>query len=90
MPVTDEERLALQVGASLLGGGAIGAIITAAVATHRARVQPVGQRIEVSPLFTSSFSGSSFNPSVTVSVGTTEFKFPNLYVADIQVVNRGN
>ncbi|OUE47468.1 hypothetical protein BZY94_05095 [Burkholderia territorii] len=80
----------VQIGASLLGGGAIGAIISASVATHRGRVQPVAKRVEVTPLFASDFAGAAFNPSVTVSDGSTDLKFSNLHVAEIQVVNRGN
>jgi hypothetical protein len=80
----------IQIGASLIGGGAVGAIITAFVTSYRGRVQPVGKRVEVSPLFTFGLSGSAFNPSITVSDGVTDFKFSNLYVADIQIVNRGN
>ncbi len=88
--MTDDTRLVLQIGASLLGGGALGAIITAIVTSYRGGIQPVAQRVEVSPLFTSSFTGTSFSPSVTVSDGTADFNFPNLYVADVQLVNRGN
>jgi hypothetical protein len=80
----------LQIAASILGGGAVGAIITAVVTSYRGRVQPIGRRVEVSPLFTSGFAGSSLTANVTVSDGTTDYKFPNLHVADIQLVNRGN
>ncbi len=79
-----------QIGASLLGGGAIGAVISASVATHRSRVQPVAKRVEVTPLFASDFAGAAFNPSVMVRDGATDLKFSNLHVAEIQIVNRGN
>jgi hypothetical protein len=79
-----------KIVASLIGGGAVGAIITALVGTYRNRIQPVGKRIEILPLLTSSFSGSALKPEVTVSDGSTSFKFGNLYVADVQIVNRGN
>ncbi len=80
-----------KIVASLVGGGAVGAIITAIVNSFRNRIQPVGRRLEVSILFTPSFfAGSALNPSVIVSDGTTDYKFPNLFVADVQLVNRGN
>jgi len=81
---------AYKIGASLIGGGAVGAIIAAVVTTYRNRIQPVGRRVEILPLLTSSFSGSVLKPGVTVSDGTSDYKFSNLYVADVQVVNRGN
>lgn len=86
----DNTTQIIQIGASLLGGGAVGAVITSLVTSYRGRVQPVGRRVEVSPLFTSDFAGSAFNTNVTVSDGTADYKFPNLHVADIQLVNRGN
>lgn len=80
----------LQLGASLLGGGAVGAMITAYIASYKVRLLPVGRRIEVSPLFTSEFGGPSFSTSVTVTDGQTDYKFPNLHLAEVQIVNRGN
>lgn len=79
-----------KIVASLIGGGAVGAVITALLTTYRNRIQPVGRRIEILPLLTSSFSGSVLKPEVTVSDGVTAYKFGNLYVADVQIVNRGN
>ena len=80
----------LQIAASLVGGGAVGAIITALVAAHKARILPIGQRIEVAPLFTPDFGGKNFSTSVTVSDGASHHNFPNLHLAEIEVVNRGN
>lgn len=85
-----EEAQILQIGASILGGGAVGAVITGLVTSYKARVLPIGRRVEVSPLFTSNFGGTNFSTSVTVSDGTTDYKFPNLHVAEVQLVNRGN
>lgn len=80
----------LKIATSVLGGGAVGAIITAVATSYRGRVQPIGRRVEVSPLFTSGFAGSSLTANVTVSDGTTDYKFSNFHVVDIQLVNRGN
>lgn len=85
-----EQAQLLQIGASILGGGAVGAVITGLVASYKSRLLPIGKRVEVSPLFTSNFGGSNFSTSVTVSDGKTDFKFPNLHVAEVQLVNRGN
>jgi hypothetical protein len=85
-----EQVQLIQLGAALLGGGAAGAIITALVTSYRARVQPIGKRVEILPLFTPEFGGPSFSTSVTVSDGNVDCKFPNLHLAEIQIVNRGN
>lgn len=80
----------LQIGASIIGGGAAGAIITGLVTSYKARILPIGKRIEVSPLFTSDFGGPNFTTCITVSDGTTDYNFPNLHVAEILLINRGN
>ncbi|HVM63131.1 MAG TPA: hypothetical protein VMV72_19890 [Verrucomicrobiae bacterium] len=79
-----------KIAASLLGGGAVGALLTVFFTVYRNRIQPVGRRVDVSPVFTASFAGSKFNPTITVSDGATEQKYQNLFVADLQFVNRGN
>ena len=81
---------AIQIGVSLLGGGAVGAIIAALVASYKARLLPIGRRLDISPLFESNFGGSSFKTSVTVTDGATDYKFPNLHLAELQIVNRAN
>lgn len=90
MEIQVEQIQLLQIAASILGGGAVGAIITSLVTSYKARVLPIAKRVEVLPLFTSNFGGSDFDTSVTVSDGNTDYKFPNLHVAEVQLVNRGN
>ena len=85
-----ENNQLFQIAASILGGGAVGAVITVLATSYKARLLPVGKRVEVSPLFTSDFGGASFSTSVTVSDGQTDYKFPNLHMAEVQLVNRGN
>ena len=65
-------------------------VIAGLVASFKGRLLPVGRRVEISPLFTSDFGGPTFSTSVTVSDGRTDFKFPNLHVSEVQLVNRGN
>lgn len=80
----------IQVAASLLGGGAAGAVITILVTAFRSRRQPVGFRIDVLPVFRRAVHDARFSPSVTVSDGDATLHFDNLFLASIDLVNRGN
>lgn len=80
----------IPVIASLIGGGFAGAVLTNVISAYRARIQPIGRRIDVAPLFTPGLSGSTLRPTVTLADGDTTYPFTNLYVAEVQVVNRGN
>lgn len=79
-----------KIAASLVGGGAVGALITAVVISFRNRVQPVGKRLDVVPLFLQGIDGAGFNPSISVTYNQAVYQYANLFVADVQVVNRGN
>ena len=79
-----------KIVASLLGGGAVGAIITAVVTTFRGRRQPIGYRIDTIPVFQSTLGSSAFKAVLTVDDNNTKSEFTNLYLAEIQLVNRGN
>jgi hypothetical protein len=73
-----------------VGGGAAGAVINTVVSAYRARRQPVGRRIEVVPVFRPSGSASQLRAEIaTTHQGSTE-TFQNLFLAEIQVANRGN
>ena len=74
----------------LIGGGAIGAIISAIVSAIRNRVQPVGRRIEFIPIFKETLGVSSLRTKITISDGQNDYKFDNLFIAQVQLVNRGN
>jgi hypothetical protein len=80
----------LQVAGAFVGGGLAGAIITNIVTVYRARLQPVGKRIDVAPLFSPGFTAAALSPTITVSDGTRSYQLNNLHVADIQITNRGN
>ena len=80
----------LQIIAALLGGGAVGAVITALVSAYRARQQPVGRRIDVLPVFRPSRSAGQLEAAIAVSSGGKAVTFTNLFLAEVQVVNRGN
>lgn len=85
----------------LFTGGAFGALITAVVTSYRNRIQPVGRRVDVLPLFIQltdtlpvlrgkNSEEVSLNTTISISRGTKEYKFPNLFLVDIQVINKGN
>src|SRR5256885_72320 len=80
----------LQVGAALAGGGAVGAIITALVTARRGRIQPVGRRVEILPIFTKGMEGSALRATVAINDGERSHLFPNLFIVTVQLVNRGN
>ena len=80
----------IHVGAALLGGGAMGAIIKTAVSSYRSRVQPVGRRIDLLPIFRASGSDSSLRAEISITHEGSTRTFKNLFLAEIQVVNRGN
>jgi hypothetical protein len=80
----------IQVGAGLLGGGAMGAVFTAAVTAYRNRKQPVGKRIEWTPIFVSKKEPLSLSAKLVLTKGSTVSEFTNLFIADVQLVNLGN
>lgn len=76
--------------AALVGGGAMGAVITAVVTSFRNRIQPVGHRIEVSPVLQPASSRSDVDYSLTINDQGRDFKFSNLHIAELQIANKGN
>src|ERR1035437_3887245 len=80
----------VKITASVVGGGFLGAVLTNAVTAYRNRTQPVGRRIDITPLFTPGFAGAALKPTITVSDGTNSYQFTNLHVAEVNIVNRGN
>lgn len=80
----------IPVIATLVGGGAAGAILTMLVTAYRNRRQPVGYRIDILPVFRQTVSDSRFSATVRVADGDQTLEFDNLYVASIELVNRGN
>lgn len=84
------EILWWQVLPALLGGGAAGALINAAFTARRNRIQPVGRRIEVTPIFRQANGSSGLRARIAITDGQNTSTFENLFIADVQVVNRGN
>ena len=75
---------------ALIGGGAAGAIINTVVSAYRERLQPVGRRIEVLPVFKHSSDETSIAAHIAITHEGTTTTFNNLYIVDVQVINRGN
>lgn len=80
------------IGASLIGGGAAGAVITAIGSVVRNRKQAIAYRTEVDPLFKGGMFPSGMRASLTLFSPTGGYaqEIPNLFVANIEVMNRGN
>lgn len=68
----------------------MGAIITSLVSTYRNRVQPIGRSVEIIPVFQKKTSDLTSDAQITIVDDQNEYQFHNLYVARIQLVNRGN
>ena len=75
---------------SLLGGGAMGAVINAFVAAYRGRLQRIGSRISFLPVFRQDGGASSLSAKIAVTHEQETRTFDNLFLAELQVVNRSN
>ncbi|MGE5626905.1 MAG: hypothetical protein ACM3X7_02180 [Solirubrobacterales bacterium] len=80
----------VSVGVSFLAGGAMGAIITQVATSVRNRIQPVGYKCESIPLFRKNLEGSTLITNVTISDEGVEYAFENLFVVNIEMINKGN
>jgi hypothetical protein len=80
----------VQVTAALIGGGAAGAVINALVSAYRSRRQPVGHRVDVLPVFRPSGTESELQAVIAVSHESKTVNFGNLFLAEAQVINKGN
>ena len=79
-----------QIVPALIGGGAAGALINAGFTARRNRIQPIGRRIEITPIFRQADSSSDFRAKIAIAHNDSTATFENLFIADIQVVNKGN
>jgi len=80
----------VQVIVALMSGGAAGAVINMLVSAHRARRQPVGRRIDLLPVFRQTGGTSPLRAKIAITHGNQTTTFENLFLAEVQVVNRGN
>lgn len=75
---------------TLIGGGAAGSIITAAVTSFRNRVQPVGFRAEPVAMFRGTTDQKGVNLKVALESDGKTYEFPNLHAIDVEISNNGN
>ena len=74
---------------ALVGGGAAGAVITQTVTTYRNRRQPVGRRIQVTPVFPPRRSPGELEAAIAVTHGGQRATFENLFLVEVQLINKG-
>jgi hypothetical protein len=79
----------LQIAATLLGGGAVGAVITAVATKWRARQQPIVYFATLKPLFPGHV-GQDAQFELTIFDGKDRHNFSALYVVEYVVTNTGN
>jgi hypothetical protein len=81
----------LPIAPGILGGGAMGAVITAVVTHFRNRIQPVGYQIQILPIFVGAGElGTLALRVIFTDEEKSSWAFDNLYVMQIDVENRGN
>jgi hypothetical protein len=88
--MTTENLDLIKILASILGGGAIGAIITAVVTTRRNRIQPIGASVNLSESILPDNLVKDHVTKITISGATESYHYDNLYLASIEVLNKGN
>lgn len=68
----------------------MGAFITAIITSRRNRKQPVGFRISILEVFNQDFGPAGLEAVLRVGRGAEAVEFQNLFLAEVEVVNRGN
>ncbi len=71
-------------------GGLAGSLLTAFVTAYRRRRQPIGRRIEVTPVFDQTGDASMLDAKIAISDSQGSLTFDNLSIVDIELVNKGN
>lgn len=79
-----------QIVPALIGGGAAGALINVVLTAHRNRIQPIGRRIEITPIFRQADNSSGLRAKIAIACNDNTATFENLFIANIQVINKGN
>lgn len=80
----------LKILIPLIGGGAVGAIISSIVTTYRNKIQSVGQKIQIDKVFSPDAISNTEITKITFSGATQTYHFDNLFIATILLTNRGN
>jgi hypothetical protein len=80
----------IQIGVSLLAGGAFGAVIKVIYDAYRSRIQPVGYRIRFVKIFKDTLGSSGLKATLQLNDDVETRHFQNLFIAEITLVNKGN
>jgi hypothetical protein len=72
---------------SLIGGGAMGAVLTNWFTNKRNKIPTIGIQQSISCVFASEIS---VKPKITFTTEGVEFHFENLYIIETQIQNEGN
>lgn len=80
----------LKVILPLIGGGAVGALITLLVTNHRNKIQKISYRVKLEKIFFPEALSHSEITKITFSSNTQTYHFNNLFIATIQLTNSGN
>lgn len=87
---TDATMEWLKILLPLLGGGAVGAIITMIVTTYRNKIQSVGHKIQIDKIFYPDAISNIEITKITFSGATQTYHFDNLFIATVILTNSGN
>jgi hypothetical protein len=77
----------LSIVASLVGGGAVGSILTLVANGLKGRVPRVSYRLDYTQIFRNTLGSSSLRTQVTVTDKRTKFTYDNLHVVQISIWN---
>jgi len=80
----------LKLGATLVGGGLMGAVLTNIIQAHRNRIQPVRYRAKTTPLFLVGIESTTLKAKVTLTEGGASHELDNLFLTELVVTNTGN
>lgn len=89
--MTEAQQWQLIIGAiALVTGGLGGAIFKAWWDARKDQIQPIGRRVEILPILKPPTTESGLDTRIVVSRGTQQYQFRNLFLFDIEIINKGN
>lgn len=74
---------------ALVTGGLGGAIFKAIWDARSNRIQPIGRKIEILPILKPPTTDTGLDTRIVVTRGTSHHQFRNLFLFDIEVLNKG-
>src|ERR1044071_6968134 len=91
--MTDAQKWQLIIAAiGLVTGGLAGALFNAYLTNRKNRIQPIGKRVELITIFENVGTNPTavLNSKITITKGTIDYQFKNLFLYEIQLANRGS